>query len=239
MDGPATDALGTTRFVAVLESDPQLQVLVTHIGDAIPGGHNQVTLRLQSHADKPLRLAARVDARRPAAVVEATGATVDRSPPPVELVVPAGASGDQTIQVPYTLDGVGTHHLTVRISGDVQFTAETTVDVPALHAAHYGQTLPASDARVGLWWCSSGWKVSSQRPLPSADSLPAGSLPAGSLPAAIRITAAANEAEAAQLVVRPTRALTGFTATVGELTGPASARSIANALTSCESAMCR
>jgi hypothetical protein len=214
VDGPATDILGATRFVAVLESDPQLRVLVTHIGDAIPGGNNQVTLRLQNHADKPLRLAARVDARRPAAIDGAFAATVDRSPPPVEIVVPAGASGDQTVQVPYTLDGVGMHRLAIQISGDARFTAETTIDVPALHAAHYGQTLPASNAAVGLWWCSSGWKVSSQRPVPSA----------GSLPAAVRIAAAANEAEAAQLVVRPTKSLTGFTATTGELTGPAGAK---------------
>ncbi len=215
--GPPTDILGTTRFVAVLESDPQLQVLVTNIGDAIPGGNNQVTLRLQSHADKPLRLAARVDAttafgrRRGFCWPRLTG-----SPQPVDITVPAGANVDQTVQVPYTLDGVGMHRLAVQISGDARFTAETTIDVPALHAAHYGQTLPASDAAVGLWWCSSGWKVSSQRPVPSAGSRVA--------PAAIRITAAANEAEAAQLVVRPTKPLTGFTATAGELTGPAGAK---------------
>ena len=62
----------------------------------------------------------------------------------------------------------GCTRLAVQIRGDAQFTAETTIDVPALHAAHYGQMLPASDAAVGLWWCSSGWKVSSQRPVPSA-----------------------------------------------------------------------
>ncbi len=211
VDGPPMEALGSTRFVAVLVSDPQLPVLVTDVGDAVPGGDNQVTLRLHSRADKPLRLSARVDTQRSTTAGEASSDAGERRPESVDITVPSGANSEQTVRIPYTLDGVGMHRLAIQIRGDAQFTAETTIDVPALHAAHYGQTLPASDASVGLWWCSSGWKVSSQRPVPSA----------GSTSAAVRIAAAANEAEAVQLIVRPTKPLVSFTATAGELTGPA------------------
>jgi hypothetical protein len=58
--------------------------------------------------------------------------------------------------------------------------------------ATYGELLPSSTEQVGLWWASSGWKISKDKPRPKAKSQ------------AIVICAARNEAEAAQLVVRPT-----------------------------------
>jgi hypothetical protein len=74
--------------------------------------------------------------------------------------------------------------------------------------APYGQLLPESSERVGLWWCSSGWKIGRDKTLPEAKSW------------AIEIRTARNEAEAAQLVVRPTVALKGLTAYSGTLKGP-------------------
>ncbi|MHB1026782.1 MAG: DUF4091 domain-containing protein [Pirellulaceae bacterium] len=214
VDGPPREILGTTRFVAVLESDPQLQVGLAGVGDAIPGGDNRVSLHLHSQTDKRLQLSACVETQRLSAVEEMAATAADRRRAEDHITISLDANVDQTVQIPYTLAGVGRHRVTVQISGDARFTAETTFDVPALHAADYGQTLPASDAAVGLWWCSSGWKVGSQRPVPAS----------GAPGAAIRITAAGNEAEAAQLVVRPSKTLSNFRATAGELTGPASAK---------------
>ncbi len=74
--------------------------------------------------------------------------------------------------------------------------------------AAYGELLAGSTDRVGLWWASSGWKISPDRPLPER---------AGR---AVTIRAARNEAEAAQLVVRPTAPLMDFTMRAGRLTGP-------------------
>ena len=72
--------------------------------------------------------------------------------------------------------------------------------------APYGELLGASTERVGLWWASSGWKISRDKPLPET---------AGP---SITIRAARNEAEAAQLVVRPTFSLNGLTIRAGVLT---------------------
>ena len=74
--------------------------------------------------------------------------------------------------------------------------------------APYGELLGGSTERVGLWWASSGWKISRDKPLPKKKGK------------AIVIRAARNEAEAAQLVVRPTVSLRGFTVRAGALTGP-------------------
>jgi len=75
--------------------------------------------------------------------------------------------------------------------------------------ALYGELLPGSTEQVGLWWASSGWKISRQKPLPKKTGQ------------AIVIRAARSEAEAAQLVVRPIVFLSGFTVRPEALTGPA------------------
>jgi len=77
--------------------------------------------------------------------------------------------------------------------------------------ASYGELLAGSSDKVGLWWASSGWKISPDKPLPTAQSQ------------AVMIRAARNEAEAAQLVVRPTAPLKALTLRPGELTGPGGA----------------
>ncbi|HNR32777.1 MAG TPA: DUF6067 family protein, partial [Candidatus Hydrogenedentes bacterium] len=77
--------------------------------------------------------------------------------------------------------------------------------------ADFGARLPASSDAVGLWWASSGWKISDSRPLPDRKDK------------ALCIQAARNETEAAQLVVRPRAALRGLTASVEPLEGPGGA----------------
>ncbi|MFQ6036138.1 MAG: glycoside hydrolase domain-containing protein, partial [Sedimentisphaerales bacterium] len=71
----------------------------------------------------------------------------------------------------------------------------------------YGEVLAESTEQVGLWWASSGWKISQDKPLPETKG------------PAIMIRAARNEAEAAQLIVRPTIPLRGFIARAKSLTG--------------------
>ena len=75
----------------------------------------------------------------------------------------------------------------------------------------YGELLAGSTERVGLWWASSGWKISPDKPLPETKSR------------IIVIRAARNEAEAVQLVVRPTVSLKGFTGRTETLAGPGGA----------------
>ncbi|MFB0525161.1 MAG: glycoside hydrolase domain-containing protein [Phycisphaerae bacterium] len=72
-----------------------------------------------------------------------------------------------------------------------------------------GEVLAESTEQVGLWWASSGWKIGQDKPLPETKS------------PAIVIRAARNEAEAAQLVIRPTVSLSGFAARSSALVGPA------------------
>ena len=83
---------------------------------------------------------------------------------------------------------------------------------PDYSSQPYGQVLPGSSERVGLWWASSGWKVSRDRELPSDKG------------EAMIVRAAKNEAEAAQFVLRPVGALKRLWIKAEALVGPASAR---------------
>ncbi|UCD00025.1 MAG: DUF4091 domain-containing protein [Phycisphaerales bacterium] len=78
-------------------------------------------------------------------------------------------------------------------------------------SASYGELLTGSNESVSLWWASSGWKIGRGKPVPE------------SIGQAILIETARNEAEAAQLVVRPAVPLKGLTVRAGELTGPGGA----------------
>ncbi len=79
------------------------------------------------------------------------------------------------------------------------------------YAADYGQLLPASTGEIAVWWCDATRKVAKQRALPR-DRGPA-----------VRLEAARNEFEAAQIVVRPGKPLVGLTAKSSPLTGPGGA----------------
>ncbi|MCU0959776.1 MAG: DUF4091 domain-containing protein [Pirellulaceae bacterium] len=205
--GPPVELVGATQYFAVSEDDEQLSVSVVDVGEALPGGRNRLAVRLRNRTQRELDLAALVR------VVESSPSTgsaapdiVHESPNPLSVKLPV-TDEDTVVELPYEIPGVGGYRVLVSLSRDACFTADTTIDVPTLHAAHYGHVLPPSNDDVGLWWCSSGWKVGAQRPLP----------PPTSETPALRVAAAANETEAAQLVIRPARQLTNLTVTVNRL----------------------
>ena len=82
---------------------------------------------------------------------------------------------------------------------------------PVLFDTSYGQLLPGSTQEVGLWWASSGWKVSKDRPLPEAGS------------DTVFLSAARNETEAVQIIIHPDLSLTNFIAHSAVLKGPGGA----------------
>jgi len=109
---------------------------------------------------------------------------------------------------PYDVPTAGPWDLWIKAG---EFQAVTSLHVPELHNASYGLALPSSSEAVALWWASSGWKVSKLRPAPKAGSQ------------AMVIRTARNEAEAAQVVLRPAKPLKGLTARATALKGPGGA----------------
>lgn len=194
LDGPAVELTGETRFVAVPVTDPGLRVRFESLGDALPGGRNQITARVDNTGDRPRSL-------RPVVTLAPGGPTGAAAP----VVLPPG---EQRLSLPYQLPGSGDYELTVVLGGDSPYLARMPLYVADLYRADYGRRLPGSSDEVGLWACESGWKVSDVRPVPTAGG------------EAVEIDTARNEAEAAQLVIRPAKPLRTLTLTAGSLAGP-------------------
>ncbi|MCX5675350.1 MAG: DUF6067 family protein [Planctomycetota bacterium] len=188
---------GTTRFLAVALADPRLKIVIDSFGEGVPGGDNAVAGRFTNTtgASIPLSVAVMVDGQAPPAEKRLRG------------------PGEHPLRLAYALLGPGSH--TVRLvmleEGKVCFDAGATLQVADLYETSYGEQLPGTSEEAGLWWCSSGWKVSRTRPAPTAQGR------------AVVIRAAKNEVEAAQVVLRPEKALRGLAAKAEALKGPGGA----------------
>ncbi len=183
---------GGTRYLAELSTVPGLDLTIVDAGAALPGLDNLLNATVGA---APAGTTLTVNVLDAAGQVVSAGDAHPLAAGPLALTYRVPTSGDWT----------------VRLTSNNGYESELAVYVPALHRADYGALLPDSSDNVGLWWCSSGWKVSRLRGLPTeqADSLV--------------IRTARNEAEAAQFVLRPTTDLTGLTVAVGDLAGPGGA----------------
>ena len=76
------------------------------------------------------------------------------------------------------------------------------------YRADYGESIVSGPAKAAVWWCDAAHKVPRQRAAPEKSG------------AAASLSAARNDREAVQIVVRPTQPLQGLTAAAGPLTGP-------------------
>ena len=195
VDGAPVTLKGSTQYLAVQAADPRVEVRVVGLGEGLPGGDNHVRLAL-----KPTGAAVKL---RPAVELSQDGKSAAKDS--VEVNVPAGGT---TVDVPYRVPGTGTFELAVTLGPGSPYRAETSLFVNDLFNTTYGAVVPQSNAQVGLWTCESGWKVSQTRPLPTARAK------------GVTVRAAANEADVAQLVVRPERELKQFIATGSALAGP-------------------
>lgn len=188
---------GSTRYVAVDTVHPTIDVTFAGFGAGIPGAGNEVQAILAN--------------RGPAQDVICTAALRKEG----ETEVQPGSSqtvhlgpGETTVAVPYEIPGTGAWNLLFTVAGGGAFQARTDLYVPEFYASNYGEVVPGSTPTVALWRASSGWKIPRTRPAPTATA------------AAVELAMARNEAEAVQLVVRPTRNLSGLTVTTSDLIGP-------------------
>ena len=200
LDGAAVRAAGRTRFIATTANDPRFDVAFDDLGEGFPGVANLIAARTTGFTTAPV-------------VVQTTAVSTRNGDPLISTkytgkIMP----GERTLKVPYPVTGPGEYRVELTFGLDSPYRAEFRFRVPALYDEAFGAVLPGSLPGVGLWWCTAGWKVSRTRALP-VDPAPA-----------IRIAAAANEAEAAQVVVRPTLPVTALLPVVGDLKGPGRAR---------------
>ncbi len=189
---------GTTIYVAERVPDGRVDVKVLGFGDMRPGGVNVFRASLRNDSSKTVSVTPTLryvhrdgpeESRREHVYAASPLALAPGEARPVSLAFPLTITGDMAIRL--------------SLGEDSPYTAEAWLNIPAYYAIDYGERLPDSSDRAGLWWASSGWKVWPERPLPALEG------------AAMRIALARNESEAAQFVLRPQRPLKGLSATPG------------------------
>lgn len=104
-------------------------------------------------------------------------------------------------------------HSFATLAAAEEFTPLTTcvfvpLTMPDYERTDYGRRITGVGGKTGVWWCDATHKIPPHRSLPQAAST------------AARLSAAKNDREAVQIVVRPTAPLEGLTAAAGALSGP-------------------
>ena len=187
LDGPPLRARGDTVAARVIDPDPRLVVdPLCEPGTSVFGA------TVTNRGAGPISLEPSVR------VLHESGD--GRVFPGAPLIVAAGAS--TPVAVPYETWTSGEYTIELSFGRSVRTRLQSTLSLSVLHSNHYGERLSSPDSGVALWWASSGWKVSRDRSAPTASG------------DSVRIRAARNEAECAQLVVRPARDLHNVTASM-------------------------
>ncbi|HID05880.1 MAG TPA: hypothetical protein EYP10_01905, partial [Armatimonadetes bacterium] len=199
---------GSTTFITVEHRAPKdMSVRIASIGNPRTG-NLAPKVRLENRSDRQ---------RKFTIIVTASGERVKGVTARRDVV---DARGDTTVEVPCPLRQWGRYDIAIAVREGRKriFVASTSVNVAALHMSDYGELLTDGDA-LSVWWCESTYKVSRERPLPKRRG------------SEIRISAAANEYEPFQVVLRPKRELRNVRVSATELrfkryTIPASAISV-------------
>ena len=194
VDGLKAKLAGQTRFAAIKAADPQLDVAIEDLGDGLPYQQNQIEVRVTNKTKEVVHSRCALSVRGKKAG-QVDGEVWDVYP------------GEHLFRWHYI---VGPGRNTIAFSpGGLE--AEVDIDVNDLYQASFGMALPATSKEVPLWWCSDGWKVSRTRPAPKKKD------------DALALSSAKNGTAAAQVVVRPEKALKGLTAKAEALKGPGGA----------------
>lgn len=202
LDLQAPNATGATSYADVESSADGLELERLVLEDSESGGQTILAVRVKNTAGKRIvaRLRATVDLREHPSVALPEGR--------VEM-----ADGESTtfrLEVPPCTPGEHSLVLTLRdqhsAAGDVSRTS-LAFNVLDFYRADYGALLVADPNGADVWWCNATHKVSRRRPAP------------GNLGGALQLSAARNDFEAVQLVVRPNRDLRGLSAEVSDLRG--------------------
>jgi len=200
LDGAPLEARGATRFLALSAVDPNVEVTIADMGEGLPGGRNEIVMRLNNRTQDALEVT-------PVVRIEQDELRRESRGEPVRI-----APGAHVLRCPYPVPSPGAWRLTVDLRPGVNFCCSSDLYVSDYFDVSYGELLPGTSPGVALWWAHSGWKIPRTRPLPAARG------------AAVLVRAARNETDAAQLVLRPAQALRGLTARAGDLAGPGGAR---------------
>ena len=199
LDGQPQDAAGETHFADLELDREELDVEQITLEDYPRDGWVYVQVTARNMTAKKLSGSLSVGVTAP----DGSSMTVGDNIP---LPIPPGESA--TVQSPVKISQPGKHDvdLFVQRPNEVLERVRFSLSVPDYYRCDYGECLPGSTDETAIWWCNATHKIPKQRAAPIARS------------AAANFSAARNDREALQIVIRPNKPLKGLSAKAGPLT---------------------
>jgi len=203
LDGHPAEGTGKTIFGDVASFDYQKAIESITLDEDAQSGRAVLRVVAKNHAERPRTAVLKATVKAPGdarTVLE-----------PQQAEIAAGRKATLQIAIPTREPGQYAVELDVGVGGRSLLQTVLRFDVPAYYRSDYGELVAGGSGKTAVWWCDATRKIPRRRPLPGATG------------AAARLSAAKNDREAVQIVVRPAEALKGLTASAGPLVGPVGA----------------
>jgi hypothetical protein len=195
LSAPPADADGRTEFVDLGADSRDVAFRSMHWEPA--NGRERLAIEVENRSAAPRRIALRAEG------IGRAGTVGEQE---------VGARATTVFHVEPLLRAPGDHRLKFVLAPQDGAAAEArmTLRVPDYYRTDYGQLLSA-DSSAAVWWCDAVHKIPRGRALPTR------------VGKAAVMSAARNDHEALQVVIRPTGELRGLTASASALTAPGGA----------------
>lgn len=206
LQGVVPEALGRTTYAEISRSDPGLTLLGLSLSDT-PSGSKTLELAVANVSDSKITLHTAVENRSP-------GNPTRKSPMITDS--PVSLTGPSKGIVRVTLPGVapGQNELVLRLQAQDRTLIALSLPyvIADFERDDYGQRIALVNGPAAVWWCDATHKIPRERNVPTEESV------------AATFSAARNDHEAVQVVVRPSATLKNLTAKLTDLSGPGGAR---------------
>ncbi|MFW6171328.1 MAG: glycoside hydrolase domain-containing protein, partial [Planctomycetota bacterium] len=192
-------ATGWTHFAEVTHPSEELRVEQVVVDLDGPGGRYLVKARVSNLRPTPVRLALA------GGFGESASSALCKGP---EMEIGGEATSQLVLPFPNDWAGEPLARLTVLAKDDVAWEASGGVKLPDYLRSNYGARIAGIEGATAVWWADAARKIPPNRAVP------------GQTSRAATFSAARNDYEAVQVVVRPQEKLTGLTAKATALSGP-------------------
>ena len=198
LSDPPGNASGKTVFADQEETSPQVRIeqLVLTDADLSDGGGVRLSVRNALKEAVPVTLDASIEASE--------GGT--KALPAQTAKLAAGESATLSVALLSGKPGERRLVLKVQPAGGQAARVSFAYEVPGYYRTDYGQLLPTAGDGPRVWWCDATHKIPRQRAAPDEPGQ------------AAELSAARNDREAVQIVVRPDKTLRALRAACSPLT---------------------
>lgn len=202
LSGTPPEGTGQTVFARIENSSDELVIKETTLGDSRGQRRAAVLVTVKNRGPKAVRASLTGNVSQPELNV------ITNELPVQSVSLAPGQTHMFDVEVPFSHHGAHDVYLSIADGKGGAVSERLTLVMPEYYRSDYGQRIKGVQGNADVWWCEADWKISPQHPTPQAESSSA------------TLSAARNDREAVQVVIRPKQDLHGLTAEVGALAGP-------------------